>query len=534
MEYNILFNVAAYIRLSCEDGDKEESNSVGNQRKLINEYISSHDDIKSVEFYIDDGYTGTNFNRPAFQRMIEAIENGDIDCVIVKDLSRFGRDYIDTGRYLERYFPEKGVRFISIVDGIDSKKQAYDMLLPIKNLFNEQYAKDISNKIQATVKAKQTSGEFIGAFACYGYKKAPDNKNKLIIDEYAASVVRKIFDLFVQGFGKQRIAKILNAEGILCPSEYKASNGFNYKNAHRLKSTSYWTYSTINAILNKEMYIGNMVQHRHHQVMRGKQKMLDKTEWIVVENTHEPIIDKETWERAQHLLKYKKRDIGLTNNVNIFAGYVKCGDCGRHMMKNMWRRKDNSMAYRMVCGTYKRVGKEYCTPHSIPMEVLEDVVLNDLNTMIKNVDLLKASVEAKTVKKPDNTKIIEAEINRLNKELERVTNLKKSIYEDYKDDLITKDEFLSYRKDYILKEELLSKQISVLEEKKTDNSTDYFENEWVKRLLELKEITKLDRDIIVEMINEITVYEDNRFKIKYNFSNEYENLFSNVYSNEQS
>ena len=337
-----LSNAATYIRLSSEDGDTEESDSVGNQRKLLTEYVSRHDNFILYDIYIDDGFTGTNFNRPAFQKMIADIEDKKVNCVVVKDLSRFGRDYIDTGRYLERIFPELGVRFISVSDNIDSIKQAYDMLLPIKNIFNEQYARDISNKIQATVKSKQKAGEFIGAFTSYGYKKSSVNKNKLVIDEYASEVVKRIFAMYAQGIGKQSIAKQLNAEGILCPSEYKKLNGENYKNCNRLKTTSYWTYSTINTMLHNEMYIGNMIQGKKHQRMRGKQHKVDKENWVRVENTHEPIIDRDTWDKVQKLLSKKHRDIDLETNKNIFAGFIKCGDCGRSMMKNFWRRADGS------------------------------------------------------------------------------------------------------------------------------------------------------------------------------------------------
>lgn len=212
------FRVAAYIRLSREDGDKAESDSVTNQKKLILDFLNGKEEFVIYDTYIDDGFSGTNFRRPAFTRLIRDIEEGYANCVIVKDLSRFGRDYIETGRYLERFFPEHGIRFISITDNIDSEKQIYDMLLPIRNIFNEQYARDISQKIHASLQTKQKAGEFIGAFAPYGYRKAPDNKNKLVVDEYAAEIVRKIFDLFLQGHGKIRIAGILNEEGILSPS----------------------------------------------------------------------------------------------------------------------------------------------------------------------------------------------------------------------------------------------------------------------------------------------------------------------------
>ena len=526
-----LFNVAIYIRLSREDGDKEESDSVGNQRKLLTEYVAKKEDFILYDIYVDDGYSGTNFNRPSFQRMIADIEDGKVNCVVVKDLSRFGRDYIDTGRYLERYFPELGVRFISVTDSIDSMKQAYDMLLPIKNIFNEQYARDISKKIQATVKSKQKAGEFIGAFTSYGYKKSPVNKNKLVIDDYAADVVRRIFSLYIQGYGKQRIAKLLNAEGILCPAEYKKVNGENYKNCNRLESTTYWSYSTINSILHREMYVGNMVQGTKHQRMRSKQKKMPKEDWIIVENTHEPIIDKETWEKAQSLLKKRTRELDLETNKNIFAGFVKCGDCGRAMTKNMWRRADGSKTYNLYCGTYKRNGKQYCTPHTLPMAVLEDIVLGDLKAIVDSVDNLKELVQSQSFTASKVKRIADTELGKIKAELERVKRLKKSIYEDYREELISKEEFLSYREDYLKKEELYSKQIEALEEKKKDNVTeDVFETPWLKRLLELKDIESLDRDIVVEMISEIRVYENRKIKITYNFGNELEHLFSSVYS----
>lgn len=528
-----LFNVAIYIRLSREDGDKEESDSVGNQRKLLTEYVNKQDDFILYDVYIDDGFTGTNFNRPDFHRMIADIEDGKVNCVVVKDLSRFGRDYIDTGRYLERVFPELGVRFISVTDNIDSNKQAYDMLLPIKNIFNEQYARDISNKIQATVKSKQKAGEFIGAFTSYGYKKSPVNKNKLVIDEYAADVVRRIFSMYLQGIGKQSIAKALNAEGILCPSEYKKLNGENYKNCNRLKTTSYWTYSTIKIMLQNEMYIGNMIQGKKHQRMRSKQRMVDKENWIRVENTHEPIIDRDTWDKVQKLLTKKHRDIDLETNKNIFAGFIKCGDCGRAMMKNFWRKTDGSKSYSFYCGTYKRSGKDYCSPHTLPFQVLNDIVLGDLKAIVRSVEDLQELVKKQSLTASRIKKSADTELVKLKAELERVKKLKKSIYEDYKDELISKDEYFSYREDYGQKETLYAKQIEALEAKKKDNVTeDIFQTPWLRRLLELKDIEELDRDIVVEMIDEIIVYENRKIKIRYNFGNELEHLFSSVYSAE--
>ena len=522
MKKSELFYTAVYIRLSREDGDKEESDSVGNQRRLLTEYVSKMENLLLYDIYVDDGYTGTSFNRPSFKRMIADIEEGNVNCVVVKDLSRFGRDYIDTGRYLERVFPELGVRFISVSDGIDSIRQAYDMLLPIKNIFNEQYARDISKKIQATVKSKQKAGEFIGSFTSYGYKKSNTDKNKLVIDEYAAEVVRKVFRLYVGGMGKLSIAKLLNAEGILCPSEYKMANGENYKNCNRLESTSYWTYSTINAMLKNEMYRGTMVQGKKHQQMRSRQKLVDKENWIVVKGTHEPIIDLETWEKTQKLLSKRHRDMDLEENKNIFAGFLICADCGRAMMKNSWKRADGSKTYSFYCGTYKRQGKGYCTPHSLPFQVLEKIIRNDLRTIIQNVDDLQRLAEEQIFSYPQEKDTARKELVRAKAELERVRKLKKSVYEDYKEGMISKEEYVAYREDYLKKEEIYQKQAETLEEKwKKEAAGDAVQTPWLKRLLEMKDIDQLGRVEIVEMVDRIVVYEDCKIKISYNFGNEF-------------
>lgn len=465
--------------------------------------------------------------------MISDIKIGKINCVIVKDLSRFGRDYIDTGRYLERIFPDLGIRFIAITDAIDSFKQSYDMLLPIKNIFNEQYARDISKKIRASIDEKQRSGQFIGSFACYGYKKSPENKNQLIIDAYAANVVRRIFHLFVQGYGKQEIAKILNKEGVLSPSEYKKANGLNYQNKRRLASTTYWSYTTINNILRHEVYIGNMVQGTKHQRMRGKQKALPRKDWVVVKSTHDAIIDQNIWEKTQELLQKRsgRMDCNFNVSVNVFAGFVKCGDCGRAMMKHVWKLADGSKAFTLNCGTYRRNGLQYCSAHTISLKVLEDIVLQDLKTIMRNAGDLQEIVQQhqKTLIKKES--FVGKEISRITDALSRIRHLKKSVYEDYKDNLITKEEFLSYRKEYLEKEERYTQQLNLWKEQ--DSPDDILSNPWMKRLLEKRDIEKLDREIVVEMIKEIRIFENNRIVIQYNFGDELDHLFSNRYATGQ-
>ena len=528
---NSLWKTAAYIRLSREDGGKEESNSIKNQRTLLINYVSAHAELTLYDVYVDDGYTGTNFERPEFQRMIADIENGYVDCVIVKDLSRFGRDYIDAGRYLERYFKDKGVRFIAISEGIDSGKRDYDLMLPIKNIMNEQYARDISVKVNTAIRTKQQSGEYIGAFACYGYKKSKINKNKLEIDEYAASIVRKIFAAYIQGQGKIKIARTLNKEGVLCPSEYKRVNGENYRNCNKLATTTYWTYSTVNVILHREMYIGNMVQGIQHQRMKGKSQKQPKENWIIVQGTHEPIIDRATWDQAQTLLKRRTRELDLQSNNSIFAGFLKCGDCGRAMTKNMYVRKKGEQYIIYSCGAYKRSGSLRCTSHSIPYRILEEIVLEDLRTIIHYIENIQELISTQKMDIQLETKECDAEIETVKAKLARMRVLKKSTYEDYKDNLISKEEFIAYRDDYQEKEALYEKQLQILEEKKVDMvPQDIKQIPWVKKLLDMRDVEKLDRNIVVEMINKIEVFENHRIKITYNFGNEMEHLFSKVYT----
>lgn len=419
-----LYPTAIYIRLSREDGDKDESDSVSNQKKLLMAFVQSHEELLLYNIYTDDGYSGTTFRRPAFRQMLSDIEERKVTCVLVKDLSRFGRDYIESGRFLERYFPEKGVRFISVSDHIDSLRQSYDMLLPIRNVFNEQYARDISRKVHSALRAKQQCGEFIGAFASYGYRKSPGDKNRLLIDEYAASVVRRIFSLYLKGCGKQQIARILNAEGVLSPSEYKRAAGLSYGSPATAGHHTLWSYSTINHILHKEIYVGNMVQGTKRQELRGKQRAVRRENWVVVPGTHPPIIDEETWNLTQALLKSRVRspadntgktflpgkpgvssrepsspgrpDISARNpgapasppTENPFSGLLFCAGCGRPMVKTSWRHADGRPEYAFTCGTCKRYGRSACTPHTISARALTQVILFDLSRILSHCENL--------------------------------------------------------------------------------------------------------------------------------------------------
>ena len=504
------WNTAGYLRLSREDGDRAESDSIANQRKLLEQYLSAHPELNLIGFYQDDGYTGTNFDRPAFRRMEADIEAGKINCVLVKDLSRFGRDYIEMGRYLERVFPAQGVRFIAVNDHVDSQQGRYDMLLPMKNIFNTQYARDISDKVRSAIHTKQQRGEFVGAFPSYGYQKDPANRNHLVIDPAAAQVVRRIFDLFEQGWGKIKIAKQLNAEGIPSPSEYKRILGERYHNGRKIDQTTYWTYATVHRILQNQMYAGNMEQGRNYRpTMHGKAVQLDRSEWAVVPGTHEAIIGAEQWERVQALLHKRTRQLSFEQNQSPFAGFLRCGDCGRAMVKT---KRAGGIYYS--CGSYKRYGPTVCTKHSISHAVLEGIVLYDLNQIISSVQNLQTLAEE--AKQP-SSRGRSGERERLEGGLERLYRLKKSAYEDYRDGLIRREDFMRYQSDYERQERELSAQLQQLENVQEE---DLLLHPWVQSLLQHGKLTSLDRVTVAETVRQILVFEDGRIEITYTFSNE--------------
>lgn len=516
-------NTALYIRLSREDGDKAESLSVANQRILLMEFMERQTDLSLYEVYVDDGYTGTNFERPAFKRMIEDIEAGSVQCVIVKDLSRLGRNLPEVSKYTGEYFPHKRVRFIAINDMIDRNyleiDPDVDMMIDFKNMYNGFYPKDISRKVRSTFRSKQSNGQFIGAFASFGYVKSAVDRNRLEIDPYAAEIVKRIFAMYIKGYGQNTIAKILNEEGVPCPSEYKRQCGLNYRNCNRLDETSYWTYSTIRNILKNEIYTGSMVQNKSFRHMCKKGAVsLPKEKWIVVKNTHEPVIDRETWDKVQDLLQRNTRQTSLTDNVHVFAGYLRCGDCGRAMVKI--KRRDEIY---FNCGSYNRYGKKICTIHNITERGLEKIVLNDLNLMIRSVQDIKRLVTEENQRKNKTRLRSLGDSSKYEAEIRRLKIKKEHAYEDYTDGIITKDEYRQYRDKY----EQQIEAAGAMLDKISRSETQMPENgPWIERLLRYRKLHHLDRDIVAEMISMIYIYEDNSIKIIYNFSDEVEALLN--------
>ena len=332
------YRAGAYKRLSQDDGRGEVSNSIINQTELIKDYGKSHSEIEIVAEYDDDGYSGTNFDRPGFLRMMEDIKAKKIDCVIVKDLSRFGRNYIEVGKYIERIFPFMGVRFISINDNYDSegkREESDSLMLPFKNLVNDAYCRDISVKIRSQLDIKRKKGECISAFAVYGYQKSQEDKNRLEVDVYAAEIVQTIFRMKLQGSNQQRIADFLNDNGVLSPLEYKKSIGLKYSTSFKIHPVALWSVNAINRILTEEAYTGIMAQGKTSTPNYKVKTQIAKKpeEWIRVEGTHEAIIDFRDFQTVQELLKRDTRTAPEQKELYLFSGYLFCGDCKNSMVR---------------------------------------------------------------------------------------------------------------------------------------------------------------------------------------------------------
>lgn len=523
---------AIYCRLSKEDGDKEESNSIESQRRILNAYIADHSELELYQEYVDDGCTGTNFQRPGFQSMLMDAQEKKFSCIIVKDLSRLGRNYLETGRYTQQIFPQLGIRFIAINDNVDTERdsqQGFDMMLPIRNIFNESYSQDISRKVQSSFKAMQKAGAFCGSHTSYGYCKNPTDKHKLVIDPYAAAVVKDIYSWYLSGMGQRSIAARLNEMGISCPSIHKKENGENYRNNNRLETTSYWTYSTVHRILQNAMYKGSMVQNKTVRRMRGRARYRPKEEWIIVDRTHEAIIDPETWERVQELLKKRTRVNDFHQNVSIFAGFLKCADCGRAMVK----RKSKG-GYIYSCGAYSRSGTKVCTSHFIRHSVLEKIILDDINTVIANVEDIKSLVESQSKEGHTGAGQIEKEIHQVKEKLQKTERMKREIYLDYKEGLLSKEEYLNMREEYQSQEEFLHLKLEKFKEQSQEEPEKILDSPWIQNLLTRKHIDELDRETIVEFIERIEVGEKNenheqKITIHYLFSDELKDLFQIFY-----
>lgn len=515
---------AGHTSMPC--GRKVESNSIGNQRELIRAFIHGQQDIELYDIYVDDGFSGSNFDRPEFKRMISDIEAGRVNCVIVKDLSRFGRDYIESGRYIQKVFPALSVRFIALTDHYDSFQTDVSesgIILPVKNFINDSYCRDISTKVKSQFQVKRKNGECIAPFAPYGYKKARDDKSRLVPDEYAADIVRKIFAWKVEGMAVSAIAEKLNGLGILSPKEYKKSMGDNYKGGFSGAVRSKWSSSTIKRILTSETYLGHMVQGKREKINYKLKKSVDKPqeEWVKVENTHEAIICGDQFQVVQNLLKADGRVSPVTEENSLFTGILFCGDCGEQMIRRVNRYKDSQKVY-YICSTKNR--GEGCSRHSIPEDQLK-AMLVELIRHYANYFMEEKQIFEKALGMETNFESIircDTEIARLKEQQDKYYSLCSGLYEDLRQGVITKEEFERLHADFKRK----ASEFEDAQRKQEGMIKEMFKNGVIsaarlKTMQECSELREIDRHTLCSMVKRIEVFENRRIDVEFYYMNQY-------------
>lgn len=519
---------ALYCRLSSDDDLEGDSNSIKNQKLLLSEYAKENK-FRNIRFYIDDGFSGSNFERPAFKRLLNDVENGEISTVIVKDMSRFGRDHILVGYYTKYYFPDADVRFIAIFDQMDTETNPDDDIIPFKNILNEMYAKDCSRKIKAVVKAKGNSGKHISSFPPLGYIKDPEDKEKWIVDEEAALIVKEIFNLCVKGYGPSQIARILTKRGIETPSLY----------LHRKKlpcsvkikqDAEVWDYSTVVGILENEEYLGRTVNFKTYKKSYKSKKYIEnpRENWVIVENTQEAIIDQETFDIVQNLRKTKRR-ISDMGTPHILSGMLYCADCGEKMY--LCRCSTVKQAEYFNCSTYRKKKKRYCTSHQITAHAVMAMVKNDLRYTIQFasdnketfMSILKERTEAKN-KRELASAIGEKEV--AEKRIVALDKIIQSLYEDKVSGKLSEERYIKMSDNYEAEQKELTEKVKILKaeiekaQTKYDNIQKFMAI--VKRYSDFEELTP---EILRAFVDKIIIYEKQKvdghirhtIEIVYNF-----------------
>ena len=513
-----IWKAAIYIRLSREDYEKDdgESTSVTNQREILKEYVRQHPDIELFDTYIDDGFTGTDFERPDWKRLMKDIEDDNINCVIVKDLNRLGRNYTISGYLIDNYFARRNIRFIAINNCIDTMDSGMDaamrcVSIGVINVINESYSAMTSVSIKGTLNNHRKQGKFIGSFPSYGFFKDPNDHHKLIVDENAAAVIRMIFEKFISGRSILGITKDLDSLGIPNPTLYKQQLGWNYRLKNYVNS-SQWSDRTVRRILQNEMYIGNMVQGKNRTVSYKvhEYRSVPKNEWVVVEDTHEPIISKETFDLAQSLFSRPIRSSPLTQNVDLLSGLIFCADCGKPMCKSnsmISNSRSGKMYCYYRCTTRSKHGG--CSFHTIRRDKLLDALLKYIQIMeqilVDANKLCSALKDHKKKKESPQKRILDARIV----ERERYLNAQFELYPDWKSGAITREEFITMKcalSDKIAKLNLIIAGIKA-NLKSHDSKSDA--NECVQST----GVRSLSRKLLIELVDRIDIYEDYHIRI---------------------
>lgn len=518
------WRLGEYIRLSKEDLKKgrDDSNSVKNQRDLLNEFYEKHiDEFESKLEYVDDGHTGTDSDREYFQRLIADVMSGKINCVIVKDLSRFARNYSDAGSLIDNLFVQMGVRFISLAENVDSftnPDSVSNIIVPITNVMNDNYCYQTSKKIRQVFDYKRRNGQYIGSFAPFGYVKDPKDKHQLIVDPDAAETVKLVYSLLLQGTSKHGIALYLNEHGLPSPTAYRRIKGLPVSSA--VADDPMWSTRMIHEVLTNPLYTGDLVQGRRrvksykvHEI-----EAVPEDEWVIVRDTHEAIIEHETFDKVQGLLKRDTRTAPKNREVHIFSGFLKCADCGKAIT-----RCQSGINVYYACSTYKNRSRLACSMHSIKHNRLEAAVLFAIQQQVHlavSYSELVARINSAPTKKSQSFRLDDL-IAAKEKELSKITRYKQALYQDWKDGEITQQDYREMKADY---ERQTIAVTAVLENLTTERAElangVNAEHPALAAFIKHQNIDGLTRDILIDLIDHIKVYDNGNISVRFKFSDE--------------
>lgn len=520
------YRAAKYIRLSYADDKDGESNSVENQRKLLDSFIATQPDIEAVSEKVDDGVSGIIFDRKAFKEMMAEIEAGAINCVIVKDLSRLGREYIETGRYLRRIFPAYNVRFIALNDNIDSlRDDADDLVVGIKSIINDAYSRDISVKTRSALNVKRDNGDYVGACPIYGYRRCEEHKNQLAIDEYPASIVRDIFRMKIDGMSALKIAETLNSRGVLSPMEYKRDRGLPHpKGGFADKPDAKWSATAIFRILNDETYMGTLIQGRRGTLNYKIKDVIDKPEpeWKRTENAHEAIISPQDFDLARRIMQLDTRTAPGGDKVYLFSGVLICGCCGGRMTRKTNRYKGQEYFY-YYCPAGKKQG---CSGVGMLREQdLIQCVLESIKGHIAGIASLESVLTVSDGRKAAQAlaRQLGHQIEDNERQLTKISGFKSSLYENMVSGLLSKDDYKTLKAKYTADETRLREAIAALEIERNNALDGKAERlRWMEHFRKFEGLEELDRRTMVNLVRSIRVPSKTELDITFNYQAEYE------------
>jgi hypothetical protein len=529
-----IYNTAIYARLSIEDSGKNDSSTIENQLELLERYVANRPELCLKYKFIDNGKSGTSFHRPSWIEMLNACKNGEIECCVFKDLSRIGRTYIETGEYLEKIFPILGVRIIAINDNYDNLNLTNNqqLITNLKNLVNDMYAKDISKKIATVFRMKQKNGDFVGTYASYGYLRDPENKNKIVVDNETAPIVKQIFEWKSEGMGSTQICRKLAEKNVPSPSKYRYEKGI-------VKSQKYensrWSVKVIKQIICSEIYLGNMVQGRKQGALYedgGSHKKVDKSLWTVVKGTHEPIISQELWDKANAVLSQRTAEYHekqgkysqFENPELVLKNLVFCADCGKPLYRYKNIKKDKiHLTYR--CSNHDILMN--CPIKSIEENELYSAVFEVIKTQISLCcDISKIISELnKNVKHKSKLADFDVETTNIQLEIKRIQNLKQAVFEDFSDKFLTSDEYKFAIQKYNLETEKLQKNLKKAQsEKKKYMQSSTTKNKWLTAFMRFSNDKEISREMATELIERIEISDKNKVHIAFKFRDEFEEI----------